>query len=215
MTVWATSDLHLQHVNILRYSRRSFITGKDPKTGLPTPTPDDVERMTREVITRYNARVQPGDLVYILGDLAMGQKDKHPELLRQLNGTKILVYGNHDERFIKDPTTKKSRPETLDEIRARYLGMGFSEVYDHLMVTHPDYGLIYMRHIPDPNFTGNLHFCGHVHEDFDRIGNIINVGVDVRDLEPKTFKELVEAPFKGYLTDKPHRPMEDYAKDKN
>lgn len=214
MNVYFTSDLHLKHVNILRYSRQRFMTGTGPD-GAPAPTPDDVERMTREVIARYNARVTDEDLVYVLGDVAMGEKALHPALVAQLKGKKTLVMGNHDERQIKDPTDGKRRPMTFEEHWKHWTGMGFIQVYQDFTYLSADYGSIYCRHIPTAKYQGDYHFCGHVHEDFDRLDRIINVGVDVRDLEPKTAKELIEAPFKGYLTDKPHRPMEDYEKDKN
>jgi len=78
---WFTSDTHFGHKNILQFepAARPFAT---------------VEDMNEQLITNWNSRVKPNDVIYHLGDLAFG---KHNILLAQrLNGRKRLVLGNHD-----------------------------------------------------------------------------------------------------------------------
>lgn len=195
-----TSDLHLKHVNIIKYcdSRKHF---------------KDSDEMTFEVIKRFNARVGKDDVVYLLGDIAMGHREHHPWLISQLNGYKILVYGNHDIRTIKENGVR--RPESHGEIVQRWLGLGMQEVHESLTIEDDKYGKVFLRHIPFAGHTADVHLCGHVHEDFDRLDDvkIVNVGVDVRDLEPKTLDEIMTAPFKGPNGKVAHRPIEDYAKD--
>lgn len=57
----------------------------------------------------WNRVVKPGDKVYHLGDITMGTSAKSLEILGRLNGTKVLVKGNHDlhklsmyEKYFKD-----------------------------------------------------------------------------------------------------------------
>jgi calcineurin-like phosphoesterase family protein len=57
MTRWFTSDLHLGHRNIVRY------------TGRPYPS---VEVMDDDLIARLNRHVAPDDELWVIGDVAMG-----------------------------------------------------------------------------------------------------------------------------------------------
>lgn len=54
MSVFFTSDLHIGHENVLRFDSRPF---------------QSVEEMDSEIIRRWNDKVKPGDLVYVLGDM--------------------------------------------------------------------------------------------------------------------------------------------------
>ena len=71
--IYFTSDHHFGHTNILKYSNRPF---------------NSVEEMDEELIKRWNSKVQPNDIVYHLGDVAM---TKNPEgigdILNRLNCT--------------------------------------------------------------------------------------------------------------------------------
>lgn len=77
-----TSDLHIGHDNSLIYDKRPF---------------KDMDHMIEGIVRRFNSVVRPQDLLYILGDVGFGS-----ELLRKvigrLNGTKILILGNHDKK---------------------------------------------------------------------------------------------------------------------
>ncbi len=80
------SDLHLGHANIVKYCGRPF---------------RDQEHMEEVIIQNWNGMVTENDTVYILGDFSLHYKpEKKQQLLDTLNGTKILVIGNHDIRRI-------------------------------------------------------------------------------------------------------------------
>jgi calcineurin-like phosphoesterase family protein len=92
MKTFVTSDLHFGHKNIMKFcpvTRARFR--------------DDVDYMTEAMITEWNNKVQPGDLVYILGDVAFLPSAKAVQIMRRLNGDKILVEGNHDRKMLNDP----------------------------------------------------------------------------------------------------------------
>jgi calcineurin-like phosphoesterase family protein len=79
MKVFLTSDTHINHENIKTYCQR----------------PDD---FTSLILKRWNERVRPEDTVIHLGDVIMGHRAAIKEILAGLNGTKILIRGNHDRK---------------------------------------------------------------------------------------------------------------------
>jgi calcineurin-like phosphoesterase family protein len=89
--IWVISDTHWQHSNILNFT--------DSKTGnLVRPQFSSVEEMNEVMIQRWNEVVRPGDKVYHLGDVVMGN-DQENWMKRnwpRLMGQKRLICGNHD-----------------------------------------------------------------------------------------------------------------------
>lgn len=89
MAVFFTSDTHFGHSRIIELSKRPF---------------KDVQEMDETMIARWNAKVAPTDLVYHLGDFAVGGDvygDDALPYLRRLNGKVTLIVGNHDNRALK------------------------------------------------------------------------------------------------------------------
>lgn len=87
MTIFYTSDSHFGHENVIRYCARPF---------------KDVDEMNRALIDRWNAKVAETDDVYVLGDFAFRCKTSPLSIIRNLNGRKHLVIGNHDHTRMKD-----------------------------------------------------------------------------------------------------------------
>jgi len=86
------SDTHFGHSSICRFTRDD---------GSPLRPWNDVTLMDEEMKDLWNETVRPRDIVYHLGDVAMG----HPEslhILGKLHGRKILIKGNHDTFPIDD-----------------------------------------------------------------------------------------------------------------
>ncbi len=52
--------------------------------------------MHEVLINNYNASVRPQDVGYFLGDMGMGKSGTLKKVIDRLNGTKILIIGNHD-----------------------------------------------------------------------------------------------------------------------
>lgn len=101
MSTFFTSDLHIGHFNCLKFDKRPF---------------KSVEEMDAEIIRRWNNKVGPDDTVYILGDVIWKTRnDDAVKILKQLNGHKILIKGNHDQ-FLRNPEARKC----FDDIRDYY-----------------------------------------------------------------------------------------------
>ena len=156
------SDTHFGHFNIIRYCKRPF---------------SSVEEMDRHMIQTWNETVGPKDVVYHLGDFAFHKKKSEiAAIVSQLNGTIILIQGNHDNH------------ETRRVIQPNF---PMAELMD------PDTGLpVVLCHYPLRTWNrdryGSIHLFGHVHGSVAGEGNSIDVGVDSIGYRPRTLKELKE-----------------------
>ena len=166
-----TADCHFGHSNILKYCGRPF---------------KDVHEMNEVLITNWNHRVRPDDMVFHVGDFCFknsaggkpgeGMMHKSSYYSSKLNGNIIYIKGNHDKN---------------NSVRT---------IIDRLVIKYgPHY--VNLVHVPehyDMNFS--INFVGHVHEKWkfkriyiphhDRIVDLINVGVDQWDFKPMTFEEI-------------------------
>ena len=76
-----TSDWHIGNSNVIRLSNRPF---------------RDVEHMHQVLINNHNSTVPPDGIIYCLGDMLQSSIEVCTEVISQMNGTKILLMGNHD-----------------------------------------------------------------------------------------------------------------------
>lgn len=180
------SDTHFGHANIINFDRRPF---------------KNTAEMEHELISRWNSVVTPADTTYILGDFCWSRdEDEWIRILKQLNGQKVLILGNHD---IHQPTTRLRK--MFADIRDR------KEITDngkHVIMCHEP--ILLYKSSYDPNC---YMLCGHVHvtreDDFlekwrrelretktrnsDNCGNIYNVGCmkTYMDYTPKTLEQII------------------------
>jgi calcineurin-like phosphoesterase family protein len=80
------SDHHLGHTNSWEKFKLS--------DGSPLRPFTSTEEMNETMIERHNAKVKDQDTVYFLGDVVINKK--YLELVKRMNGRKILIRGNHD-----------------------------------------------------------------------------------------------------------------------
>jgi calcineurin-like phosphoesterase family protein len=80
------SDHHLGHTNSWEKFKLS--------DGSPLRPFTSTEEMNETMIDRHNAKVKEQDTVYFLGDVVINKK--YLELVKRMNGRKILIRGNHD-----------------------------------------------------------------------------------------------------------------------
>lgn len=79
--IFFTSDWHVGHENSIKFDSRPF---------------KDLSHMHRVLINNYNSCVPDNGLCYFLGDMGFGNKEVLKDVVSSLNGTKVLILGNHD-----------------------------------------------------------------------------------------------------------------------
>lgn len=145
--------------------------------------------MNYDIIARWNSVVGPDDVVWVLGDVVMGGWRKNLSMVAQLNGTKHLVFGNHDKPFGKKPVPAAERS-------LEYMEAGFASVRGGTvgirLGDRGEYPAI-MGHFPysgdsrnegdrykesRPLDQGQWLLCGHVHDAWRQKGRQVNVGLD-------------------------------------
>ena len=80
-------DTHFGHGNILTFKRSN---------GSPLREFDNIYEHDETLIQNWNKVVSTEDKVYHLGDLGFKSFTQLELILKRLNGTKILIKGNHD-----------------------------------------------------------------------------------------------------------------------
>lgn len=155
MKTYITSDLHFGHKGIIGFcpdTRGEF---------------KDVDHMNTSMIQTWNKTVDMQDLVYILGDVAFCSAQDAARILTQLNGRKILVQGNHDNKIVKDHSFRNC----------------FEEIHQYLEVNYNGNKLV-MFHYPITEWNqmhrGSVHFYGHLHQNLSGLEKYRarNVGFD-------------------------------------
>lgn len=80
--IFFTSDWHVGHKNVIDFDKRPFTS---------------LEHMHRVLINNYNSTVKRGDICYFLGDMGLCKSEELKKVMSKLNGTKVLILGNHDK----------------------------------------------------------------------------------------------------------------------
>lgn len=112
--IFFASDHHFHHQNILTFKRDD---------GTPLRDFHDIDHMNEVIVQQHNIVVRPNDKVYFLGDVVMSKKAYTLEILRRMNGEKVLIKGNHDQ----------CKPEAYLEYFKDIRG---SHQFDGLIMTH-------------------------------------------------------------------------------
>lgn len=200
-TDWFTADWHFNHTRIIELCERPFKT---------------VSHMNETIIRNHNELVAPGDNVYVLGDVALGNIDEMPRLVQRMNGRKFLIPGNHDRcwqgnRRVRGIDTQRYIDAGFEILAGTALYTGGSRPYQWLVCHFPPQGdshgedrFPWWRPKPGPN-EWVVH--GHTHDNIQVVGHNIHVGVDAWDFKPVNVDEigqiieLVEADFSISIDD--------------
>jgi calcineurin-like phosphoesterase family protein len=173
--------------------------------------------MNEAIIERSNAIVKPNDNLWVLGDFSLS-KGAVRDYLPRLNGRKRLVMGNHDWCFPTHRGHEKMLYKYLEwgfeavlmyyEIQwaSPVTGKTYNVAMSHLPYAPPPLNWLqrgwkktlgvplhdtrYLEYRPERNSRVNLLLCGHVHQHWQRMEGMINVGVDVWDYAPISWGQI-------------------------
>jgi len=160
--IYIYADPHFGHENIIKYENRPFAS---------------VEEMDEILIERHNKRVQKHEKVIIAGDFSLHLTAKTKEIIKRLNGYKILIMGNHDRQ---------------KSYKAWY-EYGFNEVYKYPIILKDN---IIISHEPI-FFEGNyVNIHGHTHsnknEHTDNWNKHLCISVEKLNYYPINIEGLLE-----------------------
>ena len=169
-----TADLHLDHRNVIKLSKRPF---------------NDIDELQSAIIRNWNAKVSEGDDVYILGDSAFKATTLR-YILPKLNGTKHILRGNHDYKEINKLERLAAEPQNKKEFKNVHFHGDIHSVSDdgqHIVLCHYP---IYEWHKYQ---RGSLHYHGHCHHNIGRSfkDRAYDVGVDGWNFTPVTTQEIL------------------------
>ncbi|MBR0198281.1 MAG: metallophosphoesterase [Kiritimatiellae bacterium] len=167
--IYFTSDQHFGHFNIIRLCGRPF---------------KSLEEMDATLLERWNAKVKPGDTVYILGDLFFRSAQVEP-VLKALNGRKHLIVGNHDHTWM-GKVKVDDYFESIQTIKEVVVDGRIMTLCHYPMLSYPQARRGWMAY-------GHIH--NNIRDDYwpliVRRSRLLNVGVDVNNFEPVSFDEMV------------------------
>lgn len=184
--IYFTSDTHLNHANIIKYCNRPF---------------DSVEQMNEHIITQWNSVIQPHDLVYHLGDFALGKKAEIKGKLDQLNGHIHLLKGNHDS----EATTKLDRFVWVKDMYELKVPDEEMDVTQVLVLCH--YPIESWNH----RAHGAWHLHGHCHGTLKKSPDQparFDIGVDVMGYTPLSYEEIKTKITQKFITPVDHHQKE-------
>ena len=166
-----TAELHFGHANVIKHDQRPF---------------SNIDEMDRILIQNWNNRATNRDKIYIDGDLIF-KSDKEPEwYLKQLNGKKYLIVGNHDNCILSNNKA-----------------LSYFEDVDKMMYVKDNGRHIQICHFPIAEWNGffkeHYHIYAHIHNNTNDVYNFmkkyekaLNAGCMINNYMPVTLDELIE-----------------------
>ena len=166
MADFFTADLHFGHNNVINFKNTDGTKARDFAT---------VQDMEDAMVQMHNEIVKPTDKVYMLGDIAFNARGL--EKVKQMNGIKILVKGNHDQLKLNKYV------DVFKDVRGCHVTNGL--VFTHIPIHVDQLG----------RFGCNVH--GHLHSGRVMQGDKIDprflcVSVEHTNLKPIDFEDMVD-----------------------
>lgn len=156
------SDTHFGHANILNFKKKD---GRPLREGFK-----DIKDHDLELIKRWNSVVNKEDKVYHLGDVGFTNFPYIKNIFDSLNGTKVLIKGNHDNFKLSQ----------------------YMQIFKDVRATH-QLDKFVLSHVPLHPFSldrwkGNIH--GHLHEHIIQDSKYLNICVEQINYTPISFEEI-------------------------
>lgn len=170
MAILYTSDLHFGHKNVIHFDHRPFL---------------DVDEMDRFLIQMWNHRVSKADHVYIVGDLCYRNTQPEEWYLRQLQGHKHLIVGNHDNNLLNNEAA-----------------LSYLESVDQMLYFNDNGRYVHICHYPMADWnhmhSGSYHVFGHIHsiksdvsEYMAKQERALNAGCMINGYAPASLNEMI------------------------
>ncbi len=171
--IFICSDTHFGHDREFLWGPRNFVSYIDHDN---------------EIIRRWNETVGEDDIVYLLGDVMLGNNEYGISCLKQLNGHIKIIPGNHDT------ATRLNLYRQLENVEV----LGYAEI-----LKYKKYNFYLSHH---PTLTSNLektsclrmhliNLFGHTHQQkpfFNDIPYMFHVGMDSNNCTPVLLDDAIQ-----------------------
>lgn len=154
MNKFFTSDWHINHGNIVIYSRYNLLSKEekemyDNKVKFKVSY-DTVNKMNDMIVENVNKQAHKDDVIYFLGDLLFARKENYYEnvksLLERIKCKNfIMIWGNHDNRI------------SYNLFKENYVMNTFNVDGKEVVLCHFPLAVWDKRHY------GSFHLYGHCH----------------------------------------------------
>ena len=164
--IWFTSDLHLGHAMVIKYSKRPF---------------ENVHEMNETLIRNWNSVVRQEDHVYLIGDFSFQKPEEAKKTIFRLMGQIYLITGNHDHR-----------KGVIQSCSSRFVWIKdyFDLKHEEQRIVLCHYPFLTWNGC----HRGSWHLHGHCHgslpDEVNKYAKRLDVGVDVHNYFPITFENV-------------------------
>jgi calcineurin-like phosphoesterase family protein len=165
-----TSDFHLGHKNILKYTNRGF---------------DCIHEMDDYIISQVND-LPDGSTLWHLGDFTFKKMTSTIDYIERMKSTIELkfILGNHDASLAKN-VDRFNKMENV-EIVGHYHEIRIDNQQKLILFHYPITSFNGM-------YRGSIHFHGHCHGNLtETLQRRKDVGIDCTEMKIKSFEELIE-----------------------
>lgn len=185
-----TSDMHLQHANIIKFTNRPY---------------DCVENMNIDLVNKWNATVdeigRDKAIIIHCGDFVFGTKRAYNFYINRLLGSKIyMIIGNHDIKNV----VSQYNINMVGDSRIVWNNEYLVEIYDE---NKKKLTLFTVTHHPYRGFNGAFNLHGHLHttpdlndyggsdkqlaQELRDMGDYYDVGVDANGYKPVRLTDIL------------------------
>lgn len=187
--IFFTSDWHIGHENSITFDNRPF---------------RDLNHMHEQLVKNFNKQVPIDGITYFLGDIGVGSTEVLKKVINQLNGTKVLVVGNHDKPYqsnynagfdvVVNNLTLKIHNHMVTASHCPLKGLVREDMSEYSFK-----GVNWHGEFKNHNFTmensGQFHLHGHIHSPNNGkskkiLGRQFDVGVPANKYRPVHISEI-------------------------
>lgn len=143
--------------------------------------------MDKVMIDNWNKTVPKDGIVFHLGDFAWKQIETWQKVREQLNGKIHLIYGNHDERMLKQIKNLFEEITNYKEIDVVDEDSKYSNGLQNIVLFH------YPIRSWNRMFHGSWALSGHCHPKTQQANEHeawMDVGVDANDFTPVSYEQV-------------------------
>lgn len=178
--VFFIADMHFSHQASIYFDSRPF---------------ENIDDMRKQLIERWNKVVTKQDRVYILGDFCWDRNEEDIlQLLEELNGSKMIIVGNHDQYTRKQKVRQAFSQfvKDYDEIDVD----GRKVVLSH----YPIASWKHMQGLKGDTSSSYIHLYGHVHasKEFDLYENYLKQLREVQNIPALAYNVGAMMPWMDY-----------------